>query len=90
MANINLFTKSEKLKEVFEEIFPKERHNLLFTTDVDECMKKLYSQNIDGIVIDYETEEDYEEAYADYQADISINVEEITREEYEENEGIYC
>lgn len=37
---------------------------------------------------DYETEEEYEEAYADYQANISIDVEEITREEYEENERI--
>jgi hypothetical protein len=32
---------------------------------------------------DFETEEEYEEAYADYQANISIDVEEITREEYD-------
>lgn len=36
---------------------------------------------------DFETEEEYEEAYADYQENVSIAVEEITREEYE-NEGI--
>ena len=58
MADIILFTKSENLKENFEEIFPKERHNLFFTTDVDECMKKLYAQNVDGIVLDYDLNED--------------------------------
>lgn len=36
---------------------------------------------------DFETEEEYEEACADYQENISIVVEEITREVYE-NEGI--
>lgn len=36
---------------------------------------------------DYETEEEYEEDYKDYQNNISIDIEEITREEYE-NERI--
>jgi len=36
---------------------------------------------------DYETEEEYEWACEDYQAEISIDIEEITREEYE-NERI--
>lgn len=34
---------------------------------------------------DYETEEEYEEAYAEYQAEICVDIEEITREEYEAN-----
>ena len=34
---------------------------------------------------DFETEEEYEEACADYQENISIDIEEITKEEYEEN-----
>lgn len=33
----------------------------------------------------YETEEEYEDAYAEYQENISVDVEEITKEEYEEN-----
>jgi len=36
---------------------------------------------------DYETEEEYEEAYEEYQEYISVDIEEITREEYE-NERI--
>ena len=58
MADIIIFSKSEFLKELFEEIFPKDRHDLFFTANIDECMKKLYSQNIDGIVIDYQVQVD--------------------------------
>lgn len=36
---------------------------------------------------DYETEEEYEEAYAEYQEYISVDIEEITRGEYD-NERI--
>ena len=58
MADIIIFTNSEKLIELFKDIFPEERHNLFFTANTDECMKKLYSQNVDGIVIDYQVRED--------------------------------
>lgn len=34
---------------------------------------------------DYETEEEYEEAYEEYQANCTYEIYEITKEEYEEN-----
>ena len=58
MADIIIFTKSEVLKGIFEEIFPYEHHDILYTADTDECMKKLYSQNVDGVILDYEAGED--------------------------------
>lgn len=39
-----------------------------------------------GNVEDYESEEEYWEAYDEYQADCGYYIKEITKEEYEENE----
>lgn len=65
------------------------------TATVDDFKCEGYLQNYafydpgEGFIDpdDFETEEEYEEACADYQENVSIVVEEITREEYE-NEGI--
>ena len=57
MADIILFTKNENLKTLFDEIFPNERNSLLFISDAEECMRYLYSQNIDGVILDYEADE---------------------------------
>ena len=58
MADIILFTSSEKLISLIKEIFPSENNNIFSTTNVDECMKKLYSENIDGVIVDYSVDED--------------------------------
>ena len=58
MSDIVLFSNSDSLLANFEKILPNEQHNIFFTTSVDECMKKLYSQNIDGVIIDYSADVD--------------------------------
>lgn len=58
MADIILFTKSNNLISIFEELFSSDRHYLYCTSNVDECMKRLYSQNVDGVILDYSVEED--------------------------------
>ena len=58
MADIIIFSGSDSLKNLFEKILPQNIHNLYLTDNVDECMKKLYSDNIDGVIIDYSIDTD--------------------------------
>ena len=52
MAEIILFTNSDKLCDLISEILPQNTHNIYKINDIDECMKCLYSKNIDGVIID--------------------------------------
>lgn len=54
MADIILFTNSDITKQTIEGFLPSGIHALFVTCDTDECMKKLYTQNVDGIIIDYD------------------------------------
>ena len=58
MAEIILFTNSDTEKNSIEEILPKESCNIYMTCNIDDCMKKLYSQNIDGVIVDSDCNED--------------------------------
>ena len=58
MAEIILFTNSDKLYDLIENALPKDIHTIYKIDNADECMKKLYSNNIDGIIIDYEANTD--------------------------------
>lgn len=76
-----------------EEEWYEEMCDDVFLSDFDAMILEDYVQlyaffEPDSRFVDrdnYETEEEYEEAYAEYQENISVDVEEITKEEYEEN-----
>ena len=75
-----------------EETFYEETVDDIFVSDFDSLLED-YVQNYSFLEPDsrfvnrddYETEEEYERAYDEYQEDISIEVKEITKEEYKEN-----
>ena len=58
MADIIIFSNSDKLIALIGEILPENANNIMHTSDIDECMKYLYSNNIDGVIIDYESNAD--------------------------------
>lgn len=58
MADVILFTNSDEVSALFSDILKKDRHSAFVVSSVDECMKHLYSQNVDGVIIDYSVGED--------------------------------
>ena len=58
MAEVILFTNSDKLSNTISEILPQSAHNVYVINDIDECMKSLYTKNIDGVILDYNADSD--------------------------------
>ena len=52
MADLILFTDKTELKSFMEELLPVSSHEIITVCDIDECMKILYSHDIEGIIID--------------------------------------
>ena len=58
MAEIILYTKSKDLTKEIEDLLSSDGHNIYVTNVIDSCMKKLYSDNVDGVIIDCDCGED--------------------------------
>ena len=58
MAEVILFTSSDSLNKLISDILPQRVHNIYKIADIDECMKCLYANNIDGVIVDYAVEAD--------------------------------
>ena len=58
MAEIILFSDNNELEILIKDILPKDMHNICIISDIDECMKKLYTNDIDGVIINYDSKSD--------------------------------